>query len=177
MTFSQGERDMDQSGDLHTFQVLTELANGIDPDIQMESDVPSAHGNGRLPVLDLNLFVESNQVKFSFYSKPCSSPYTVMYQSALPAKQKRETILQEGLRRLRNCSPDLEETEVIEILTTFMNSLRISGYNHSYRYQMLKGILERRRQINAKILEGEWKRYRSKYYVLKEKSIHYKKVT
>ena len=134
----------------------------------METDVPSAHGNGRLPVLDLNLFVESNKVKFSFYSKPCSSPYIIMYSSALPAKQKRETILQEGLRRLRNCSPDLDETEVIEILTTFMNSLRISGYNHSYRYQMMKGILERR-QINAKILQGEWTRYRNKQQILDAK--------
>ena len=148
--------------DLYTFQILMGIANGIDPDIQMEVDVPSAHGNGRLPVLDLNIFVESNQVKFSFYSKPCSSPYTVMYQSALPAKQKRETILQEGLRRLRNCSPDLEENAVIEIMSTFMNMLRISGYNQAYRYQMLKGIMERRRQINAKVLEGSWKRYRSK---------------
>ena len=92
-----------------------------------------------------------------------------MYQSALPAKQKRETILQEGLRRLRNCSPDLEENEVIEIMSTFMNMLRISGYNQAYRYQMLKGIMERRRQINAEVLDGPWKGYRSKVEILEAK--------
>ena len=50
-----------------------------------------------------------------------------------------------------------------------MNTLRISGYNHSYIYQMLKDILERRRQINAKILEGEWKRYRNRNEILEAK--------
>ena len=58
---------------------------------------------------------------------------------------------------------------MIELLKAFMNTLRISGYNHSYIYQMLKDILERRRQINAKILEGEWKRYRNRNEILEAK--------
>ena len=107
-----------------------DIANGIDKDIQMEFDVPSLHREGRLPVLDLHLFIKDNVVKTSFFSKPISSPYTILFQSALSTKQKRNTLLQEGLRRLRNCSPDLDRFEVNDIMSRYMNMIRISGYDH-----------------------------------------------
>ena len=98
MTFHPELSDETLSGDQLTFLALTGIANDIDDDIQMESDVPSQHQDGYLPVLDLKVKVVNNKVEYLFYSKPCSSPYTIMYASALSSKQKRETILQEGLR-------------------------------------------------------------------------------
>ena len=59
------------------------MANGIDKEIQMTSDVPSAHQDGTLPVLDLGLKMVGNQVVWEFYSKPCTSPYAILYRSAL----------------------------------------------------------------------------------------------
>ena len=47
--------------------------------------------------------------------------------------------------------------------------LRISGYDLQYRYQLLKGILDRKAQIEANIDSGLWNRYRSREQILAAK--------
>ena len=97
----------------------------------MVFDVPSMHENGRLPVLDLEMFVTGdNKVSFGFYSKQMTSPFCNMYRSAIPSKVKKDSLLQEGLRRLRNMGQGIGEIERNLVLSRFMNTLRISGYNH-----------------------------------------------
>ena len=44
--------------DQWTFPILRDVANSIDPSIVMEFDVPSLHENGRLPVLDFEVWIE-----------------------------------------------------------------------------------------------------------------------
>ena len=57
------------AADSRTFNVLCAIANTLDEEIQMVNDVASDHENGRLPVLDLELFVINNRVEFSFFKK------------------------------------------------------------------------------------------------------------
>ena len=134
--------------DQRTFQILKDISNSIDRNIQMEFDVPSLHSSNRVPVLDLEVWVDvENKIQHSFYSKPISSPYTILYRSAVPAQVKRNSLLQEGLRRIRNYSESVTDQERNEILSKFMNSLRISGYNTKYRYELLNGILNRVEQV------------------------------
>ena len=157
--------------DLYTFLVLQEIANSINVDIQMDADIASNHQDGHLPVLDLELKVVDNKVKYLFYSKPCSSPFTILYRSALSAKQKRETLLQEGLRRLRNCSIDTEVNIVSEIMSQYMYQLHISGYDLKFRHTILKGILDRREKLNQNVANGIWTRFRSKNEILEQKNV------
>ena len=99
--------------DLRTLSVLRDIANSIDKNIIMEPDVPSLHPNGRVPVLDLEVWVdEMNKIQHSFFKKPVSSPYTILYNSALPAQTKRNSLFQEGLRRFRNISDGVSQIEV-----------------------------------------------------------------
>ena len=46
----------------------------------------------------------------------------------------------------------------------------LSGYDQKFRYTMIKGILERRKQINEKIEAGTWNRFRNKTQILSDKS-------
>ena len=69
--------------DARTLAVLRDIANSIDSDIQFETDVPSAHQSGRLPVLDLHLFVANNQIQLGFFQQPVSSPFLILQRSAL----------------------------------------------------------------------------------------------
>ena len=140
MIFDQS-RTQTLSEDQHTFQQLQAVANSLDKDIQMTIDTPSSNGEGRLPVLDLELWIEQDQIKHTFYQKPMSSPYQIHFRSALARKSKRETLLQEGIRRLRNMGPDVSDLEKQTVMSKYMNSLRISGYDKNYRYILLKGIL------------------------------------
>ena len=50
---------------------MKEIANSVMPNaIVMEEDTASAHANGRLPILDMELWVENNTLFHQFYKKP-----------------------------------------------------------------------------------------------------------
>ena len=99
-----------------------------------------------------------------------SSPLVNMYRSAVSAKTKRDSLLMEGIRRLRNISTGVSEIERRNILGRFMNTLRLSGYNSKYRSELLRGILKRDREIQTEIDSGKRVRYRSRQQIVDQKS-------
>ena len=105
----------------HTFSQLQLIANSLDRDIQMTVDMPSLNESGRLPVLDLGLRVVNNKIETSFFSKPMSSPFQIHFKSAMAMRTKRETLLQEGLWRLRNQGPQADQLENRNLMSSFMN--------------------------------------------------------
>ena len=155
--------------DLRTMCILRDIVNHLDDDIQTTIDAPSLHSNRRLPVLDLEVFVIKNQISFSFFKKPMSNPRVNLYRSAVSNRVKRDTLIQDGYRRMNNCSPDISDTEKFDILSQYMNSLRISGYFAPYRFNILKGILQRMTQIEADVKNGIRNRYRSREAILEHK--------
>ena len=69
---------------------------------------PPLNENGRLPVLDLNLRVVNDQFEHEFFEKPCTSETVIPYTSAHSRKMKLSVLVEEGVRRLRNHSRELE---------------------------------------------------------------------
>ena len=63
--------------------ILTKIANELDTSIVMTGDLGTLLQDGNLPVLDLGLFVKDNKIEFGFYQKPCNTPYTILFKSAL----------------------------------------------------------------------------------------------
>ena len=55
------------------------------------------------------------------------------------------------------------------ILSKYMNTLRISGYDQVYRFQILKGVLIRQEQMSQEITLGNRVRYRSQKEIEKQK--------
>ena len=90
-----------------------------------------------------------------------SHPLTIMQRSAISSSVKRVTLFQEGLRRLNNCSPDIDKKEVNWIMSQYMDCLRKSGYNEVFRRSLLRGIMMRYQQVQNNIKDGTWTRYRS----------------
>ena len=82
--------------DLRTLSIIRDVSNQLDTDIQLTIDVPSLNANGKLPVLDLEISMVQNFVKFEFYKKPISNPRVILYNSAISRRIKRDTLLQEG---------------------------------------------------------------------------------
>ena len=159
----KAEAEKDWPADKRTFAVLRDIANTIDKDIRMKEDVPSAHSDLKLPCLDLKVWIsesdEGHQVRFAFYKKPMASKFVVLNRSAMSSSCKRNTLFQEGLRRLRNFSPNTTWEEKAEGLTEFSNSMRISGYSENYRYQLLSGVIKRHRDILELVSEGKFIMY------------------
>ena len=54
MVFSEEDKkNDDKSDEIRTAEILVNIANTIDPNIQLTRDVPSKNLNNRMPVLDL----------------------------------------------------------------------------------------------------------------------------
>ena len=157
-------------GDQHTFFQLQLIANSLDSDIQLTVDTPSQNESGQLPVLDLGLSVVNNKICHTFYSKPMSSPYQIHFRSAMAKRTKRETLLQEGIRRLRNIGPSATDLDRNTLMSTYMNSLRISGYDQSFRYHTLRGIFNLHSKHEEEIALGNRVRYRSREEIINLKA-------
>ena len=69
-----------------------------------------------------------------------SSPFIIMYQNALSVKTECNSLVEVSLRRIRNIGPEVHPIKRVDTLSKFMNSLRTSGYDHGYRFHILRGI-------------------------------------
>ena len=103
--------------DMKTARELRIVANSVMPrSVVMEKDFPSNHESGRLPILDMVMWMENNTISHQHYAKPMASRAVVMAKSAFPASTKKNILLKEGSRRLRNCSPKLPWEEKVKHL-------------------------------------------------------------
>ena len=44
-------------------------------------------------------------------------------------------------------SEGIDDLEKNHVMSKFMNQLRVSGYDHKFRFDILKGVLDRQDQI------------------------------
>ena len=77
------------------------------------------------------------QVFFEFYHKPTKPKRTILASAANPWQQKRTTLTQECIRRLRNTRKDIACHRKQEILTEYMQMLKNSGYSVNFRREIL----------------------------------------
>ena len=77
-------------------------------------------------------------VWYEHYRKPMANDLLMLEISAMPAKIKRATLAQEVVTIRRNISPDLPWDITVKHLNNFCQRMKASGYNESYRYQILK---------------------------------------
>ena len=108
--------------------MLTSIANSISPMIKMESDVCSKYPDGKLPIVDLKVWINKSEgevsIRHQFYKKPMASRLTIMAHSAYPTSPKRAALVEEAMRRMRNCSPELAWEEKCLYLSEFAHTMR-----------------------------------------------------
>ena len=80
---------------------------------------------------------EEGTVWWEYYRKPMANFLLMLESSAMPNKIKRTTMVQEGVRILRNCRLDLTWTDKARHLTDFSAIMKTSGYSESYRQQVI----------------------------------------
>ena len=92
-------------------------------------------------LLDIQVKVENNQVIYKFYSKPMANPFVILSKSAMSDKIKRNTLVQEAIRRLRNTSRTLPWDLKAKILSEFSNKMMISGYSEQFRLEVIQSAV------------------------------------
>ena len=102
------ENDANVPEDVRTMDVLKDIANTFYDCVQFTTDCPSNNQSKKVPCLDLQVYVKEDQIIHEFYEKPCAAKQVIPYQSAHSKKMKMSVLVEEGLRRLRNCSRGLD---------------------------------------------------------------------
>ena len=67
----KAEEEKEVPDDKSTMKVIRDIVNDIDDMIVMTADVPTNHGNNRVPMLDVEVWIDENDNKayYSFYEK------------------------------------------------------------------------------------------------------------
>ena len=138
-----------------------------------DSDTCLPIGGHREEMQTQGLGVESSpakrmvqQIFFEFYHKPTKPKRTMLATAANPWQQKRTTLTQELIRRLRNTRKELSCQRKQEILSDYMQMLKNSGYTVNFLREILSSGLNGYNKIleddrsNKKPLyrPKEWKR-------------------
>ena len=123
--------------------LLKEVANSIMPCIQMEADWPSKNTDGKLPILDLKVWTnKEGEIVYTHYEKPMANKNVLHAKSAHTGTCKRSVHTQEVLRRLMNCSKQLDwEEEITPIINEYMYRMKIAEYKEAYRKSIVKSAL------------------------------------
>ena len=83
-------------------KIIAEIANTIQDEIQVTVDWPEANDDGRMPVLDMKVWIDMSQgiprIAYSFYKKKVASKFTILKRSAVSESVKKSTLFQEGIR-------------------------------------------------------------------------------
>ena len=92
--------------------------------------------------LEKKKFDFANLIQLCHDRKPMANPLLMMEMSAMPAKVKRTTLVQEVVRIRRNIRTGLPWNITVKHLNNFCQRMKASGYNQNYRYQVLKSGVE-----------------------------------
>ena len=128
-----------------TMEIIVQIANSIDPMIQLTIETPCHFENSMMPILDVEVKInkeEGNRIDFQFFEKPTKNSKVILADSALNPHAKRTILTQECLRRLRNTKVELGEDVQIKHLNDFMVKLKNSGYDKKYRIEVLDSAMK-----------------------------------
>ena len=141
-------------------QTVKEKADQIDSDIQVTADISSRHIDGKLPLLDLKVWIgetKSGETKIlhEHYMKNVSSRLVIPKASAHSDRMKFNVMVNEARRIIRNCSKDLEWNIVASHLTYLMRRLQFSGYDKKFRHQVITRALHKYDNSNDQVSTPE----------------------
>ena len=151
----QIEIDREKEIDEITMTVFGEIANSVEPNIEVEVDYPSKHEDKMMPILDMKMAITNeNEVKYMFYRKPQSNRFTMMARSALSSRVKRATMSNDALRRLLCCSPNLEEHKKVKVMEEYARMLKRSGYSQKFRHEIISDAVQGFENMKKREQEG-----------------------
>ena len=74
----------------------------------------------------------------NFTKKNMASKFTLKKGTAYPKNKIRAVLVEEVMRRLRNCSPEMEWEEKGVFLTEYAREMKNSGHDEKFRREVMK---------------------------------------
>ena len=137
------------------------LADGIHESIKVETDGGYNHEErgGRLPVLDVEVWIGESEggslkILHGHYMKDVASRLVMGCHSAHGMNTKRNVMVKEIERILRNCSVYLPWKESADKVSYYVKRMVLSGYDQGFRYNVVKIAIRRYRRRVDRWHEG-----------------------
>ena len=122
---------------------LKEIADSILPGIEMEVDIPENHEDGKLPILDMKVYMSEGYVVYEHYSKPMATNLVISARSAHSDQTKRSVHISECVRRMCNTSPRLSWDEaVVPHVSEYSRRMMAAGYSQTYRKEIIRNSVK-----------------------------------
>ena len=149
-----GQENVDQN----TMDKVKRIAETIDPSLKVTTDCCSNHESGKLPVLDLQVWIGedeegNNKVLYKHYMKDVVSRSTIHYRSSHSMAMKRNVLTNEMMRIIRNNSDDNPWEDVTDQLSYFMLRMQFSGYPIQIRQEIAVEVMKK---CHDKYRIGRW---------------------
>ena len=134
-------------------EILKEIADDVMPCIKMEADWPTKNEDGKLPILDMKVWLSGKgEILYQHYEKPMASKTVLHSKSAHPQHCKKSVHVQEIIRRLVNCSRKLDwESDTAPVISEYMLRMKLAGYGEKYRENIARKAIN----IYKKKIEDE----------------------
>ena len=155
--------------DTRTARVVLEAMNTLGTDLQFTTKVASDFKDKTLPTLDFQLWTQEElnpttnkmytSIKYKFYEKGMGTKTTMLETSASSWQTKISVLTNEVTRRLITTREDLPEETKMEIMETYAEKLKKSGYSNNQVIDILtSGIVgyQRRKERLGKTHREAW---------------------
>ena len=137
--------DQGISDDERTMKLLQSIANSIHPSIRMTIDYPSKYADGKVPMLNVKLWMEEVEgrrlILYEHYEKEMATKMVIHASSAMPKSVKRTVLTQQVLQIMLHCSRNLPWDAVRKHINGFMMKMQLSGYEQGFRYEVTKSAI------------------------------------
>ena len=142
-----------------------EIADSVCEMLKFEEDVGENYEDGKLPILDLRVWLdrdEGSRIMHEFYKKPMATKYTLRKGTAYPKERIRAVLIEEVMRRLRNCSPELSAEKKGKFLTEYAKEMQNSGHGEMLRREVMERAVRKYERELSEHMNGRKKLYRSR---------------
>ena len=102
-----------------TARVMNAMMDSIMKGMKFTMEIGEDFEDNTLPTLDTRLWIEEEQIRYSFYEKPMSNRQVVHNNSAMGENSKIASLSQELIRRLKNTSVEIDQGNIDEIINNF----------------------------------------------------------
>ena len=121
---------------------MKEIADGIDECLSVKTDVTDNYEDGRLPILDLKVWIgrdekNENKILHTHYMKDVSSKKVIPKKSAHGERVKKNVIVNDLCRVMRNCSDRMGKNseEKRKNVEMYLGRMQFSGYDKKDKYE------------------------------------------
>ena len=144
-----------------TSEVLHSIMNSLYTNLNFTMETGDDFDGGKLPTLDMQLWMEGGKVMYKFYEKPMAAKTVIQKLSALSENSKVASLSQEVIRRMKNTSEQLQIVDRVEVIDMFSGKLMASGYSREQTARIITAGLRGYEKARKRDQEGRGKLHKS----------------